>query len=259
MSGWHPGQLPRGRGQVRLEGYGPIAELVLDNPSARNAISPGMMVDLERHLDTLEGSETLGLLVRGEGGAAFCAGGDLGAVAEHLLEPGAGAGMCAFMTAQLDRLSRLPMVVVAAVEGAALGGGAELLTAVDVVIASEAARIGFVQASLGVSPGWGGGARLVRRVGVHRAVQWLGLAQLHPAAEAVALGLVNRLSPPGEAVRAARALLAPLESLPVEAVRASISVARGTAGPEEEQRLFAGLWGGPAHVEALARLGRSRR
>ena len=258
MSDWHPSAFPRGRGSVRREQRGRIVELVLDNPSARNAVSPGMMLDLEQHVSDMERGDALGLILRGEGTAAFCAGGDLDAVAEHLLGPGAGAGMCAFMTDVLNRLSRLPLVSVAAVEGAALGGGAEILTIVDLVLASETARIGFVQAKLAVSPGWGGGARLYRRVGAARAVRWLALAQLHGAEDARTLGLVDVVTPPTGALDHARAMLAPLETLSEEAVRGAIRIARG-ASAEEEAQLFSRLWAGPSHLDAMARLGRSRR
>ena len=255
---WHPRALPRGRGAVHREQRGRIAELLLDNPDARNAISPGMMLDLEAHVCALEAAPALGLILRGEGGAAFCAGGDLSAVAEHLLEPGAGAGMCGFMTAILNRLRALPLLSVAAVEGAALGGGAEILSAVDLVVAAEGAKIGFVQAKLAVSPGWGGGQRLRQKVGPSAAARWLALAQIHPAEQAMRLGLVDEIAPRGQALDAARALLAPLEELSEEAVRGAISIARG-APPEDEAALFSRLWAGPAHLDAMARMGRSRR
>lgn len=256
MSTWHPSQLPRGEGRVRLEQRGDHAELILDSPAARNAISPGMMVDLGEHVAELERASGRSLIVRGEGDA-FCAGGNLAAVREHLLEPGSGAAMCAYMTALLDRLSRLPRLVVAAVEGAALGGGAELLTAADLVIASDEARVGFVQAALGVSPGWGGGRRLVRRVGPRRAVPILALAEVMSASEAMAAGLVDLLAPAGGALERARARVATLDRVDPEALRAALLVGRG-ASVETEARLFGELWGGPAHRDALGRTRKGR-
>lgn len=256
MSTWHPSRLPRGEGEVRLEQRGGHAELVLASPTARNAVSPGMMADLGERVAALEGGEGLSVILRGEGGA-FCAGGNLGSVREHLLEPGSGAAMCAYMAGILDRLAALPRLVVAVVEGAALGGGAELLTACDLVIASESARIGFVQAALGVSPGWGGGRRLVRRVGPRRAVPMLALAEVMSAAEALSVGVVDLLTPPGRALEVARARVAGLDAIPPGALRAALQVGRG-AGLEQEARLFGELWGGPAHLEALQRTRKGR-
>lgn len=253
MNSWHPALLPRGEGGIRLERHGARAELVLDNPASRNALTPGMMADLVEAVDALERSEGSSVLIRGEGDAAFCSGGHLGSLQAHLLDPGGGAGMCAFMTAVLDRLASLPRVICAAVEGAALGGGAELLTACDLVVAGESARVGFVQAALGVSPGWGGGGRLVRRVGSRHALRLLAFARPVPAEEARQFGLVDRVVAPGAAVAEARAWLQELENIPPEALAAAVRIGRG-ADPAEEQVLFASLWGGPAHRVALARL-----
>lgn len=257
MSDWHPGRLPRGEGRVRLEEHGRRAEIVLDSPSARNALSPGMMADLGEIVARLERWEGGAVLLRGEGDAAFCAGGHLHSVQAHLLEAGGGAGMCAWMTGVLNRLASLPAVVMAAVEGAALGGGAELITACDLVVAGRGARLGFVQAALGVSPGWGGGARLVRRVGARNAMRLLAFARPISAEEAESVGLVDRAVGQGEALQEARRWLAELESVPPEALRAAVLIARG-APAELEEALFAELWGGPAHRAALERHFRGR-
>lgn len=254
---WHPRALPRGRGEIRLGIDGRHAELIIDSPQARNALSPGMMDDLGACVARLEAFDGVSVLVRGAGERAFCAGGDLDAVQAWLLEPGAGAAMCQYMGSVLDRLDALPMVVMAAVEGAALGGGAEILTACDLIVFGRGARVGFVQGRLGVSPGWGGGARLVRRVGARAALRCLAFASLMSAEEAERVGLVDRIVPDGQTAEAARGWLAELDILPPEAVRGAVRVVR-EAGTGAEQEVFAALWGGPAHREALARLGRGR-
>jgi len=157
----------------------------------------------------------------------------------------------------LDKLSSLPAVVVAAVEGAALGGGAELLTACDWVVASTSARIGFVHASLGVAPGWGGGARLVRQVGARRALPLLARAERLSAASAAAAGLVDEVVDAGSALVAAHTWIERLRSLPPDAVRGVVSVVRAARDDpdravEVERRVFGELWGGLAHRAALA-------
>eukprot|EP00953_Heterococcus_sp_UTEX-ZZ885_P007817 4701-Heterococcus_DN1.PRE.1 len=105
---------------------------------------------------------------------AFCAGADLNLAREHLTTsecymsfahtPQDGRQMCNLMTDTLNRLRALPMVSVAVVTGAAVGGGAELTTACDYRVLSSDAKIQFVQVKMGVSVGWGGGARLCKLI-----------------------------------------------------------------------------------------------
>lgn len=255
MSAWSPVTLPRGGGCIRLERFGGRAEIAIDNPAARNALTPGMMADLGGIVEELEHFDAgVAVLIRGvesaSGARAFCAGGHLGAVQRSLLDADAAAGMCAWMTGLLDRLAGLPMVVVAAVEGAALGGGAELLTVADYVVAGDDARIGFVHAALGVSPGWGGARRLVGRVGGRRAVGLLARAERLDPRRARDIGLVDEVVRAGEAVAAARRWLEPVEACPPEAVRGVVRAVR----EGDEAAVFTALWGGPAHRRALDRI-----
>jgi enoyl-CoA hydratase/carnithine racemase len=256
---WNLADLPRGEGTVQLDIEGATARVLIDNPGVRNAMSPGMMADLVQVITRLEGAEVAVVLIRGAGHRAFCSGGDLRSVAAHLMDPAHAAGMCAIMSDALERLSRLHAVVLAAVEGAALGGGSEILSAADGVVCGSGARIGFIHAALGVSPGWGGAGRLVRRVGSHRAMQILTLARRLPAAEAQALGLVDRVVPDGEAVEAAEAWAAEICDRPTAAVRGAVRLLRAwrdepATAAGVEQGVFASLWGGPDHRAALARV-----
>jgi ethylmalonyl-CoA/methylmalonyl-CoA decarboxylase len=235
-----------------LEVWDRVAELVIDNAARRNAVSPGMMVDLEHALERLEAWDGAAVVVRGAGTKAFCSGGDLEAVERHLLDHG--DAMALFMTDLLDRMHRLRCVVIAAVEGVALGGGAEILTAADLVIASEGASIGFVHATLAVSPGWGGGLRLVEKVGPSNAMRLLALAERHDPAAAKRLGIVDEVVPLGAAVGEAERWRARLASLPPDALRAAIEVARG-ATRDRERELFVSLWGSPLHRTALGTKG----
>jgi len=249
---WHPSQVPRGDGTVTLEIRDRVAELVIDNAARRNAISPGMMVDLEQALERLEAWDGAAVVVRGAGTKAFCSGGDLEAVERHLLDHG--DAMARFMTDLLDRMRRLRCVVIAAVEGSALGGGAEILTAADLVVASEGASIGFVHATLAVSPGWGGGRRLVEKVGSANAMRLLAFAERHDAATAKRLGVVDEVVPQGGAVGEAERWRARLASLPPDALHAAVEIARGTT-VDRERALFVSLWGAPLHRAALGAKG----
>jgi len=167
------------------------------------------------------------------------------------MEADAAADMCDVMSWVLGALAEAPCVVLAAVEGPALGGGAELLTACDHIYAGPKAQIGFVHARLGVSPGWGGGARLLRRVGRRRTLWWLTESRAVGAQDAVQHGMFDEVVPEGAALKLARSHAARLASLPREAVRAAVTLAHGNI--EQERDLFLSLWGGPAHRVALDR------
>jgi enoyl-CoA hydratase/carnithine racemase len=159
----------------------------------------------------------------------------------------------------LARLEAWEVPVVGVLRGAAMGGGAELLAACDVVFAAPTARVGWVQARLGVSPGFGGGARLLRRVGTPRAARVLLEAAVLDAEAARGLGLVDAIAEDPDA--AAEAWISERRGLPVEARRAVLRLMRPPLAAEALEREltdFDGLWGAPAHLEALARA-RARR
>jgi len=246
----------RDGGRVRLEREGPVVLLLWDAPWRRNAMDPGMMLDLHAAVSAVAEEPPGAVVLCGVGGA-FCAGGDLAAVRGALLEPAAAAAMARTMAACTDALAALPCLVLAAVEGAALGGGAELLLAADGVIAGADARIGFVQGRMGVSPGWGGGARLVARVGARRARRILLEAAVWSADEALAEGIVDRVVPAGTARAVAMARAAAAAEVPAAARAGAVAVAAGAP----EAAVFAQLWGGVAHRAALdqAAAGRARR
>src|SRR5262249_34859354 len=117
-----------------------------------------------------------------------------------------------------DALAALPSLVVAVVQGAALGGGCELLLACDLAIAGEKARFGQPETNLGLLPGFGGCARLLRRVGIGAARDLIYSGRLVPAAEAQQLGLVQRVVPQAEVRGAARAWAEELAARPPLAI-----------------------------------------
>ncbi|MEC7948064.1 MAG: enoyl-CoA hydratase/isomerase family protein [Myxococcota bacterium] len=240
--------LPPGDGAVRMLRTGAVAEVVLDHPRRRNAISVAMMLAFADAVEQLEASPPTAVLLHGAGGRAFCAGGDLRAVRAHLLDGSAAAAMTSLMTDTLDRLAGLPSLVFGAVDGPALGGGAEILTACHHITASAAARIGFVHARLGVSPGWGGARRLVARIGHRRAALVLAQAERMSASAARNWDLVDEVVDEGLALPRARARAEAVAALPSGSVRAALRVAKS---PATEAEVFLGLWGGPAHRKAL--------
>ncbi len=253
---WDPAAFPPGGGALRRVDHetrgGLLVELVVDQPEARNALSPGMMAQLADHVADLLVQPPRGVLLRGEGTRAFCSGGDLRSVRKHLIDKEAGAGMCRTMGRLLDRLFAAPFPVVGAVEGAALGGGAELLSCCHIVFAGRGAKVGFVHAALGVSPGWGGGRRLVARVGSQVAARVLLEARAWSAEQARELGLVDVVTEDGGAAAGALEWLEGVARLPPDAAQAALLIARG-ATREQEEAAFAGLWGSPEHRRRLDR------
>lgn len=242
---------------LRLEDRGDgILALIFDRPRVKNAVSARVIDALGEALTQLEAREDLaGLIVTGAGGA-FVSGGDLKELlAAH--DRASGEAFCRQMTAQLDRLAALPAPVIAAIEGVALGGGMEIALACDLRFAAADATLGFRQIRLGLTPGWGGGRRLVQLVGPARArrLLWEGLDLT--AARALEVGLADEVVPPGEAVRAVEGYLrGMLQRAPgsVAAVKALVEGALSepaAVARERERELFLERWTSDAHTEAV--------
>ena len=205
--------------QVLLGVEGHIAILTLNRPEAMNAMGHDLARDLEAALDRLEAAhEVRAVVATGAGDRAFSVGGDIkerGAMSlderwEHALR----LGRC------FHRLEALPVPVIAAINGFCFGGGMEMAVACDLRIASERAEVGFLEVKLGVFPGAGGPARLTRLVGKGRAKLVLYTGRRFPAAEALAMGLVERVVPQGRLMEEACALAAEIAANGPLAVRA---------------------------------------
>lgn len=156
----------------------------------------------------------------------------------------------------------LPCSAVTAVERFALGGGAELATVGDHCIASVDAKVGFLQTKLGVSTGWGGGHRLLQRMGARKALAMLQSARVYAAPDAAELGLIDQVARPGETVGAAVALVDEWMGGKDSAVcrAAKRAVGRAVITPADwshldgEAEAFLSVWGRAAHRRALGML-----
>ncbi|MFD1881559.1 enoyl-CoA hydratase/isomerase family protein [Paracoccus pacificus] len=175
-----------------------VALLTLDNPP----LNLNTLTTLDRLLDAcgrLAGDRTVrALVVTGAGDKAFCAGSDItefAAVREDVV-----SRKLARENAAFTAIERLPFPVIGALNGATLGGGAEIALTCDIRIMDETARIGFPEVRLGVFAGAGGIFRLPRIVGPARAYELLYSGDLITAAEAERIGLVNRLAAKGKAL-----------------------------------------------------------
>ncbi|KAK2903494.1 hypothetical protein Q8A67_008207 [Cirrhinus molitorella] len=169
-----------------------IAVLTVNNPARMNAFSGSMMLELEQRVCELETwTEGKAVIVQGAAGT-FCSGSDLNAV-RAIANPHDGMKMCEFMQNTLTRLLRLPLISVALVEGRALGGGAELTTACDFRLMMSDGVIQFVHKYMGLVPGWGGAARLVRIVGSQTALKLLSGAKKVDPDFGKQIGLVDEV------------------------------------------------------------------
>lgn len=220
-----------------------LAVITIDRPHARNAISLSTMDRLADALDGAEGARAL--VITGAGDKAFVSGGDLKELSAIRTEADA-AAMARKMRTVCDRIAAFPGPVLAALNGHALGGGAEVAVAADIRIAADDIRIGFNQVALEIMPAWGGAERLAALVGRSQALLLAGTGAILDAAEAQRVGLVQRVVPRAsfddEWRSVARKLAHP----------AAGEVKRVIAGatPEEAIAAFARLWVADAHWTA---------
>lgn len=190
---------------VLLAREGAVALITLNRPRVRNAMNHALLDALAAHIAEVERDPGLrAVVIAGAGDRAFSAGADFKAL-DGLDEAGVqdwiGRGHAVF-----DAVEALSKPVVAAITGFALGGGLELALACDLRVADESAMLGAPEVSLGWLPGWGGMARLRALVGPARARDLVLTARRVGSAEALRLGLVDRLAPAGAAPAEALAL-----------------------------------------------------
>jgi methylglutaconyl-CoA hydratase len=195
--------------EIRLEHLaGPDAGIVLlglNRPSARNALGRGMVGEFRQTVADLRADRDLRVLVlHSLVPGTFCAGADLKERAD--MSTSQAALFVQGLRAAFTELEDLPMPVIAALEGAAFGGGLELALAADLRVAGADARMGLVETSLAILPGAGGTQRLPRLIGPSRAKELIFTARRIGAEAAGRLGLVDRVVPAGEALAAALAL-----------------------------------------------------
>ncbi len=237
----------------------------VDRPQARNALAPATMEELAAVLAGLAAEEDVHCaVITGAGDRAFIAGGDL---KQLEVERGAefATRMAAAMRATLDGVAALPIPVLAAINGAAIGGGAEVAIACDFRIAADEAAIGFTQVRLGLLPAWGGIERLATATGRSRALYLLTTGRVLSGLEAAAWGVVEE-SVPGPRFEARwRALAGQVAEAPRH-VLAGIKAAMNASHPGARPDLapgavaaFARAWAHDDHWTMAAELERQRR
>ena len=173
---------------------GAVTLLRVSRPNQRNAIDFATMDELEAALSMLETDESLRALVLTGDRDTFVSGGDLKDF-QALVTAEDGKRMAERMGTILTRLSRLPAPVIAALNGPAVGGGAEVALACDLRVAAANAYFSFRQVTMGIMTAWGGAPRLLTLLGFSRSLYYLLTAERITPEQALHLGLVQRVTP----------------------------------------------------------------
>jgi 2-(1,2-epoxy-1,2-dihydrophenyl)acetyl-CoA isomerase len=217
--------------RVVVDIAGGIGTLTLNRPEKLNALDVALCTALIDALRLLTRHEAVRVIVITGAGRGFCAGADLGVL---------GAEGPALVAAGKDvalLIRGAPQPVLAAVNGVAAGGGASLALACDYRLASDQAAIGQVFHKLGLVPDWGSSFFLPRLVGPAKALELIWSARMVPAAEALALGLFERVVPHAELESEARRLAALWAAQPAGAVRRAKEAVYGNEGSALASRL----------------------
>lgn len=243
---------------LRVERRGPAALLTVDRPHAGNSISAEVTAALDEAITSLEKDRAIvAIVVTGAGNKFFSSGGDIKQYRELVTREQL---QSAFERPRrlMDRLEALPIPVIAAVNGIAMGGGAELMLACDMRLTAPNASIGFPYVRLGLIPGWHGTERLTRTCGYANAMHLLATGESVDAREAHRLGLVNRVCDDVPVVDAALMLVEKLARAAPLSLAATKRVLLGAYHlPRDQARRlaeddFADLWLSEDHREAEA-------
>lgn len=176
--------------RILVEITGHIGTITLNRPEKLNAFDPDMCGELLEALRMTTNADQVRVIILTGAGRAFCAGADLGVLGtqgDQLVRAGKDIALA---------IRNAPQPVIAAVNGAAAGGGANLALACDYRIASDHAAIGQVFHKLGLTVDWGGSYFLPRLTGMSKALELIWSARMVPASEALALGLFDRVVSP---------------------------------------------------------------
>lgn len=221
--------------QIKQEGEVLIA--TLNRPEAMNALNQTVLRSLAGLVDWIEGSaaETgiRALILTGSGEKAFVAGADIKQF--ETMTPAAALELARQGQSLFTRLETLKIPVIAAVNGFALGGGLELALACDFIYASENAKFGLPESTLGLMPGFGGTVRLPRRIGAGRARELTFTGGMISAQEAFAMGLANKVVPQTELINEALKTAKTIASrAPVGVAKIKASIHQGASLTEEK-------------------------
>jgi enoyl-CoA hydratase len=239
---------------IRLETEDAVALLTIDRPKALNALNSKTLQELESALASVPGQARV-LIVTGGGDKAFVAGADIAEMAS--ISAAQAREFAALGHRVMNMLEQLSIPTIAAVNGFALGGGCELALACDLIYASEKAKLGLPEVSLGVIPGFGGTQRLTRVVGKQRAKELIFSGERLDAAKAKEIGLVLEVLPADQLLAHCKAVAAKIQKNgPLAVAQAKRVIEFGSdqdlrAANELERQGFAVLFGSEDQKEGM--------
>ena len=249
--------------KVELTHNGNIGVLRVQRPEVHNALDWESMQSFSKLVKQAHKSKELrALIVTGEG-RSFVSGGDLKVLADYPKRRH-GLRLSRIMSRALERLKALPIPTIAAINGPARGGGAEIAVACDLRVIAENADIGFVHSQLGITTAWGGARYLLQLVGYPKALDMLATGRVLKPQEALSLGLVDEIVAKGGALESAKAIARQMGAHPREAVQAAkrllkFAIAYPGAANLAESQVFASLWDSDYRRKAVEKfLGRSK-
>jgi enoyl-CoA hydratase len=234
-----------------------IATLTVNRPTALNALNREVLEEIARVIREVRHDPSVRvLIVTGAGDKAFVAGADIAAMAKMSAVDGLDFSRLGHRV--MESFEDLPIPVIAAVNGFALGGGLELALACDLIVASDKARFGQPEINLGLIPGFGGTQRLPHRIGHNKARELIMTGDMFDAKTALELGLVNQVVAPGELIETTRKLAEKIASKSAVALRQAKAALRAAFTMEEdaglrfEQEAFGVVFGSADRVEGTS-------
>lgn len=223
-----------------VEHDGPLLRVTINRPEKRNALSRAVLDEIaEVFAQHSRDAELCAAVLTGAGNISFAAGGDLKDLAT-VRSVEAATTMSRKARLALASVATFPVPVIAALNGDALGGGAELAVACDFIVAPASSRIGFIQGKLNISTAWGGGVRLMQRVGPVHALRLLARAELLDTRQAVDIGLIDAVADDDQSLEEAlQQFCRPLLAQAPQVLRAFKALALAHANGQDAQTLEA--------------------
>lgn len=246
---------------IIAETHGAVGVITFDRPKVLNALNPTLIAQVADQLEAWDADPAVKVALLTGGDRAFAAGADIGDMAER----GAIDMDERDQFRDWDRIKRVRMPLVAAVNGFALGGGCELMMTCDVIVAGESAQFGQPEIKLGVIPGAGGTQRMARAVGKAKTMDLCLTGRFMDAREAESLGLVSRVVPVENVQREAMDVATEISRMSAVALRAAkraVNAAFETTldqGIEYERRHFFMLFASQDQKEGMAAFAEKRR
>lgn len=190
---------------VILEKENNIGIISINRPDALNALNSDTLSDLKTAIEQVKNDDEISIvIITGVGEKAFVAGADIKEMKD--MSPLEARKFMHFGQSVFNDIDNLPKPTIAAVKGYALGGGCELALSCDMIIASEKAKFGLPEVSLGIHPGFGGTQRLPKLIGSAKAKELIFTGEMIDAQEALRIGLVNKVVPIGKVMEEAKVL-----------------------------------------------------